>query len=40
MGSYDKIKQAVGWEPKTSLEELVTLMCNEEIHLNNFFNKN
>ena len=40
IGCYDKIKKVAGWKPKTSLEDLVSLMCSEEIKLNNFFNTN
>ena len=40
IGCYDKINEALGWQPKTSFEELVNLMCEEELKLDNFFNIN
>lgn len=33
IGSYDKAKKILGWEPKTSFDELVRLMVEEDLEL-------
>jgi GDPmannose 4,6-dehydratase len=33
IGSYDKAKERLGWEPRTSFEELVTLMVDADLEL-------
>jgi GDPmannose 4,6-dehydratase len=33
IGSYDKAKEKLGWEPKTSFEELVNLMVDSDLEM-------